>query len=199
MPPKTKLLLDLVRRAGVLRTRDLDPYGIPRVYLRRLEARGLLEHVGRGLYRIAAADVTEHHGLAAASKRVPQGVVCLLSALRFHGLSTQAPFEVWIAIAAKARTPAVDYPPLRIARMSGAALTSGVEVHRIEGVEVRVFSAAKTVADCFKFRNKIGLDVALETLRDYWRRPNRNADDLWRMAKVCRVANVLRPYLESLS
>ncbi len=93
----------------------------------------------------------------------------------------------------------MDYPPLHIARMSGTALTSGVEVHRIEGVEVRVFSAAKTVADCFKFRNKIGLDVALEALRDYWRRPHRNADDLWRMAKVCRVANVLRPYLESLS
>jgi predicted transcriptional regulator of viral defense system len=144
------------------------------------------------------AELTEHHSLAEAAKRAPDGVVCLLSALRFHELTTQAPFEVWLAIPAAARTPKSNSLPLRIVRFSGNALTEGVEEHLVEGVPVRVYSPAKTVADCFKFRNKIGLDVALEALRETWRARRATMDELWRYAEVCRVGKVMRPYLESL-
>jgi predicted transcriptional regulator of viral defense system len=191
--------MELARRAGVIRARDLTSQGIPRVYLKRLQEKGVLEQVGRGLYTLAGAPVTEHHTLAEAAKRVPHGVVCLLSALSFHKLTTQAHFEVWLAIDPSARKPRLDYPPLRIVRMTGEAREAGVEKHNIEGVPVRITSAAKTVVDCFKFRNKLGLDVALEALRDYRRDRHRNLDDLWRFAKVCRVANVMRPYLEAVA
>jgi predicted transcriptional regulator of viral defense system len=195
----TDKVLDLVRNAGVLRPRDLDAYGIPRTYLSRLLAAGKLHRVGRGLYVLPGSNVSEHRSLAEACKRVPKGVVCLLSALRFHELTTQAPFEVWLAIGEKAWRPRVDYPPLRVVRFSAAALVSGVEQHQIEGVTIPVFSPAKTVADCFKYRNKIGLDVAIEALRECWRSRRCTTDDLWKYAKVCRVQNVMRPYLESVT
>ena len=192
-------VVELTKRAGVIRARDLASHKIPRVHLKRLKEKGVLEQVSRGLYTLAGASVTEHHTLAEAAKRVPHGVVCLLSALVFHKLTTQSPFEIWLAIAPSARSPRVDYPPLRIVRMTGNAREAGVEKHDIEGVPVRISSAAKTVADCFKFRNKLGLDVALEALRDYRRDRHRSLDELWRLAKVCRVANVMRPYLEALA
>jgi predicted transcriptional regulator of viral defense system len=195
----TDKVLDLVRNAGVLRPRDLDAYGIPRTYLSRLLAAGKLHRVGRGLYVLPGSNVSEHRSLAEACKRVPKGVVCLLSALRFHELTTQAPFEVWLAIGEKAWRPRVDYPPLRVVRFSAAALASGVEQHQIQGVTIPVFSPAKTVADCFKYRNKIGLDVAIEALRDCWRSRRCTTDGLWKYAKVCRVQNVMRPYLESIT
>jgi predicted transcriptional regulator of viral defense system len=188
----------LARRLGVLRPRDLDPLGIPREYLSRLVEGGVLLRTGRGLYSLADADTTENHDLARVGKRTPHGVICLLSALRFHDLTTQLPFEVWIAIGVKARAPKVTSPQLRVVRFSGQALAAGVEEHRIEGVPVRIYGVAKTVADCFKFRRKIGLEVALEALRDCWKQRRATMDDLWRYAKVCRVANVMRPYLESL-
>lgn len=194
----TERVLALARRWGVVRTRDLTQRGIAPVYLRRLEERGLLVRSGRGLYRLADGDVTEHHDLAGAAKRVPHGVVCLLSALSFHGLTTQLPREVWIAIDRTARRPKTDWPPLRVVRMSGRALTEGVEACRIEGVKVRVFNVAKTVADSFKYRNKIGLDVALEALREAWRERRVMMDDLARYARICRVSRVMQPYLESL-
>ena len=146
-----------------------------------------------------AAGVTEHHTLAEACVRVPHGVVCLLSALRYHDLTTQAPFEVWLAVETDKWRPVVDYPPLRIVRFSGAAFTEGVEEHLVEGVTVRVYGVAKTIADCFKYRNKIGLDVALEALRDVRDRRLATNDALWRYAQVCRVANVMLPYLEALA
>lgn len=195
---KTERLLDLARRGGVVRPKDLDSHGIPRVYLSRLVAQGRLERVGRGLYTLPGTEVTEYRTLAEAAKRVPQGIVCLLSALRFHGLTTQNPFEVWMAVHHKAWTPKPDGPPLRIVRMSGTALESGIETHGIEGVPVSVYGAAKTVADCFKFRNKIGLDVAIEALRDYRRAEPTGTDELWHYAKICRVSRVIRPYLEAL-
>jgi predicted transcriptional regulator of viral defense system len=198
-PRHTATVLRLARRAGVLRPRDLAAVGVPREYLRRLRDAGQLEQSGRGLYTLPTAEVTEHHSLAEACKRVPHGVACLLSALRFHGLTTQAPHEVWLAIDPKARKPVVDYPPLRIVRFSGAARTTDVETHRVEGVAVRVYGAAKTVADCFKYRHKLGLDVALEALRDYTRARPGGRDALWAAAKACRVANVMRPYLEALA
>jgi predicted transcriptional regulator of viral defense system len=181
----------------MLRPRDLDRYGIARTYLQRLEQRGLLDRARRGLYRLPSAEVTEHHGLATACKLIPHGVICLLSALQFHDLTTQAPFQVWMAIDVRARRPRGTTPPLRIVRFSGRALTEGVGVHEIEGVRVRVYGPAKTVADCFKYRNKIGLDVALEALRDYRRQHPAGMDELWHFARTCRVSNVMRPYLEA--
>ena len=191
--------MNLVRKVGILRPRDLQAHGIPRVYLRMAVDQGAIIRVGRGLYIPKGAKPTEHHSLAQAAKRVPKGVVCLLSALRFHDLTTQSPFEVWLAIGEKSRLPRFDTPSLRIVRFSGRALTYGVQDHRIEGVPVHVFSPAKTVADCFRYRNKIGLDVALEALRDCIRKRKATRDELWNAAKRCRVANVMRPYLESLS
>ena len=181
---------------GVLRVRDLTSRGIHPEYLRRLCQKGLLTRTGRGLYVAADAEISVHHGLAQAGKRVPHGVICLLSALQFHELGTQSPFEVWMALDRRAARPRMDYPPLRIVRFSGKALTEGIEEHTIESVRVRVYNPAKTVADCFKYRNKIGLDVALEALRDYREQKQCSNDDLWRFAKICRVANIMRPYLE---
>jgi predicted transcriptional regulator of viral defense system len=181
----------------VLRSRDFEAEGVTRVTLARLVEQGVLERHGRGLYGLATG-TTEHRTVVEATVRVPKGIVCLLSALQFHQLSTQSPHEVWIAIAMKARKPAVDWPPLRVVRFSGAALTHGVEKHVLEGVEVKITSAAKTVADCFKYRNKIGLDVALEALAEY-RRKRGSVDALMKAAAVDRVAVVIRPYLEATS
>jgi predicted transcriptional regulator of viral defense system len=158
---------------------------------------GKLQQLARGLYAPGGFELTEHHSLAAAAALVPGGVVCLLSALQFHGLGTQAPFEVWLAIDRKGRKPIISYPPLRVVRFSPRALREGVETHELEGVTVRITSAARTVADCFKYRNKIGLDVALEAVRAY-RRAKRSVDDLTRAARVVRVANVMRPYVEAV-
>lgn len=199
MESKTQQLLSLVRRQGVLRTRDLATHGIPREYLIRLLAQGVLGRPSRGIYILADAEPSEHQSLVETCKRVPHGIICLLSALRFHGLTTQAPSEVWLAISRKARLPRVDYPPLRIVRFSGPALTDDVEKRVIEGGAVRVTSPARTVVDCFKYRNKIGLDVALEALRDCWRQKKATMDELFRIAKILRMANVMRPYLESLT
>jgi len=195
----TDKILDLVRKAGVLRPRDLDAYGIPRTYLSRLVSAGKLQRIGRGLYVLPGRNVSEHRSLAEACKRVPKGVVCLLSALRYHELTTQAPFEVWLAIGEKAWRPRVDYPPLRVVRFSSAALESGIEEYQVEGVTVPLFTPAKTVADCFKYRNKIGLDVAIEALRECWRSQRCTMDELWKYAKVCRVQNIMRPYMESIA
>ena len=192
-------LLSLARSRGVLRSKDLAPLGIPRQTLARLHRRGALDRVGRGLYVLADADVTEHHTLVEASRRVPNGVVCLLSALRFHDLTTQDPFDVWLAIEGKARRPESEATPLRFVYMSGEAFTGGVETHELEGVEVQVFGPAKTVADCFKYRSRVGLDVAIEALKDYRRSPDFDADALWRFAQVCRVSTVIRPYLEAVA
>jgi predicted transcriptional regulator of viral defense system len=193
-------VLHLTRRAGVLRPRDLDQHGIPRQYLALLERKGLIRRTGRGLYVLGDTDnVTENHTLAEACKRVPAGVVCLLSALRLHGLTTQAPFEVWMALDPKAWLPKVDHPPIRFVRFSGPALTQGGERRKVEGVAVRLYNPAKTVADCFKYRNKIGTDVAVEALRDCLGRRKATVDELWHFAKVCRVANVMRPYMEAVT
>jgi len=194
---RTQQILEMAQQAGVLRPRDLDAHSIPRIYLSRLCERGYLQRVGRGLYVLPHADVSEHHTLAEACKRVPHGVVCLLSALRFHGLTTQSPFEVWLAIANKAWRPHVDYPRLRLLRYSAGTLEAGVEEHAIEGVIVRVYNPAKTVVDCFKYRNKIGVDIAVEALRDCRRQRRCTNDELWHFAKICRVANVMRPYMEA--
>ena len=186
-----------MRRKGVLRARDGAGGGIGREQLARLARRGLLQRLSRGLYALPSLELTENHSLAEAAKVVPNGVICLLSALRFHGMTTQNPFEVWMAVDHKAWRPRRSSPPLRIVHMSGAAGGAGVEEHTIEGVRIRVFSAAKTVADCFRFRNKIGLDVATEALREYRRLHRGRMDELSRQAQVCRVAKVMQPYLDA--
>jgi predicted transcriptional regulator of viral defense system len=195
---KSTQVIDLVRKMGVIRPKDLEAYSIPREHLLRLTRKGLLEKVGRGLYSLPGAEVGEMHSLVEAAKRVPHGVVCLLSALRFHDLTTQNPFQVWMAIDVDARVPKPDNVPIRIMRFSGQALNSFIEEHIVEGVPVRVYSSAKTVADCFKFRNKVGLDVAIEALKDCWRQRKATIDEIWAAAKVCRVTTIIRPYLESI-
>ena len=186
-------------RQGVFRPRDVEADGFSRTRLERMAQAGEIERVGRGLYVPTGTKVTEHHTLVEAAVRVPHGIVCLLSALRFHGIGTQSPHEVWLAIDVKAWKPVVDSPPLRLVRFSGPALAFGVGRHELEGVPVRITSREKTVADCFKYRNKIGLDVALEALREYLRSRKRSVDELVRAAKVCRVSRVMQPYLEALA
>jgi predicted transcriptional regulator of viral defense system len=199
MLSNAKAALQLARERGLVRPRDLALRGIPRVTLTRLVRTGQLARIGRGLYTLPDREITEYQGLAETAKRVPQGVICLLSALRFHGLTTQDPFEVWLAINRKARRPQQDHPPLRIVRFTARALVDGVEQHEIEGVRVRVTSPARTVADCFRYRSKIGLDVAIEALRDYRRTRGGTVDELWAAAEVARVRSVIRPYLEALA
>jgi len=163
-----------------------------------MRSRGELKRIGHGLYALPGAKGRpEHQSLIEVAKRAPRAVACLLTALRFHELTTQAPFEIWIALPRGSWRPRRDYPPVRVMRFSGPALTEGVEKHKINGVEVRVYSVAKTVADCFKYRNKIGLDVALEALREARREKRVTSDDLWKYAKICRVAKVMLPYLEA--
>jgi predicted transcriptional regulator of viral defense system len=169
---KTDALLGLARR-GPVRARDLDQAGIPRAYLRRLCDRGLLEQVDRGLYRLADAPVTELHSLAEVSKRVPHAIICLLSALQVHGLTSESPHAVWVLIDRHARMPKLSYPKIEVVRASGAAREHGVESLIIEGVRVRQTTAAKTVADCFRYRRHVGLEVALAALRDYLRNKKR--------------------------
>lgn len=192
-------VLALAHKRSLLRARDLAEHALPTIALTRLVAAGKLERVARGVYSLPGRRLSEHRSLAEACLLVPQGVICLLSALRVHDIGTQAPFEVWMAIPQNAPTPRIDQPSLRIVRMSGLALAEGIEIRRIDSVKVPVFSAEKTVADCFKFRNKIGLDVALEALRDGWSRGLLSMDALARHGATDRVANVMRPYLESVA
>ena len=192
-------VLALAERQPLLRARDLTAQALPTVVLSRLVAAGKLERVARGVYSLPGRALSEHRSLAEVALRAPRGVVCLLSALRVHGIGTQAPFEVWLAIPPHTPTPRLDPPSLRVVRMSGPALTEGVEPIDIDGVRVPVFNANKTVADCFKYRNKIGVDVALEALRDGWAQRKLTMDALWHYAAVNRVANVMRPYLESVT
>jgi predicted transcriptional regulator of viral defense system len=195
---KLNAAIRLVKRKGTIRPRDLAAYSIPADYLDRLHRRGVIERVARGVYAWPDQDVTEHHSLAEATRSVPAGVVCLLSALQFHSLTTQAPHEVWLALPNKAWIPKLESPKLRIMRFSGPALTDFLEHHLIEKVTVRVYTPAKTVADCFKFRNTVGLDVAIEALRDCWQKRKATMNEMWAAARVCRMANVMRPYIESL-
>ncbi|MBC8120576.1 MAG: transcriptional regulator [Gemmatimonadaceae bacterium] len=166
--------------------------------MRSLEDRGIVEQVSPGVWRDLRVEPSIHHSLVEPAFRSPRGVVCLLSALQFHELTTQQPAAVWFAIANKAQPPKTVESRLRVIRMSETSLSAGVETHQIEGVPVQIFCPAKTVADCFKFRNQVGLDVALEALRDCYRRRLYSTADLLHYAKLCRVANVMRPYLEAV-
>jgi predicted transcriptional regulator of viral defense system len=194
-------VLQMLRQRGLFHTRDIAALGVPTVVLTRLTRAGKLERAGRGVYALAGAQGSAQRSLAEVALRAPRAVICLLSALHVHEVGTQLPFQVWLALPPGTTPPRMDHP-LRIVRMSGAALTEGVERIRIDGVDVPVFNIAKTIADCFKFRNKLGMDVALEALREGWRARNTTKvtmDALWRYATINRVGNVMRPYLEGLA
>lgn len=192
-------VLRLARRTKSVTRQDIAAAGIHTQALSRLVQDGTLERVSRGRYRLPDAPVTEHHGLALVTAAVPKAIVCLISALNFHQIGTQLTAEVWIALDRRSRRPALRYPPLHIVRFGGPALSEGIESHRIEGVLVHVYSVAKTLADVFKYRNKIGLDVALEALREAWRERRFTMDGIYRYARMCRVERVMRPYLEALA
>jgi predicted transcriptional regulator of viral defense system len=194
----TQRILDLLGQKGMLRPSDLDAIGASRVTLTRMTANGQLEKAGRGLYRLPNGIRSEHESLVAVATKVPQAVFCLLTALQFHELTTQLPKKVWIAMPRGSHAPRIDYPPVKMMPFDGAAYTEGVQVFERDQTKLRVYCVAKTVADCFKYRNKIGLDVALEALRDARSKKKVSADDLWRYAKICRVSNVMRPYLEAI-
>jgi predicted transcriptional regulator of viral defense system len=199
MPADTHTLrvLALASQKGLLRSSDLDAIEAPRVALTRLAAAGLLDKVGRGLYRLPSHPGSEHEGLAAIATKVPQAVFCLLTALQFHELTTQLPRQIWIAMPRGSHVPRIDSPPIKMVQMTGEVYSEGIKTVERDGVKLRVYGIAKSVADCFKHRNKIGLDVALEALKDVRAERKATTDELWRYAKICRVANVMRPYLEA--
>ncbi|MGH9476161.1 MAG: type IV toxin-antitoxin system AbiEi family antitoxin domain-containing protein [Terriglobales bacterium] len=198
MEPQARILR-LAQKKRLFRLSEATAVGVHPEHVRRLTRRGELTRVGRGLYALPTIKLTEHHTLAEVAKRVPKATFCLLTALRFHSLGTENPREVWLAVDRRAGIPRVDFTPVRTVRVSGAALAGGIEVHNIDGVKVRVTSPARTVADCFKFRNRIGIDVAVEALRDYRRLRKGTVDDLWREAHRLRVAKVMRPYWDGMS
>ena len=196
-PAKSDRVLALARKFPIVRPRDVEDIGVPREYLLRLHRAGQVERVGRGLYRLPNSPVTERHSFALVASRVPQAVICLLSALVFHDIGTQNPFEVWIAVPRGSRRPKLDAPPLRVTTLSGAAYSEGIEEHLIEGITVHIYSVAKTIVDCFRFRNKIGLDVVLEALRESIRSKKTTIGEINRLAKLVRLERVMRPYLEA--
>ena len=190
----------LIQRKGAVRSRELVDAGVARVQLSRLVAAGELIRLARGVYTAPGVVLPgSEEGVLVVAERIPEARLCLLTALRLHGLTTQAPFEVWIAIGNKDRPPRLDWPPLRVVRFSGEALTAGVETRTMGSKQVRVTTVAKTVADCFKFRNLVGLDVAIEALRDALRARATSVDELWKYARICRVSKIMRPYLEALA
>jgi predicted transcriptional regulator of viral defense system len=196
--PITSARLGAAGIGAFFRPRDLEPLDIPFAELERAVAAGTVAKVGPGLYRLTAVDPGEFETLALVASAAPNGIICLLSALGFHGIGTQIPHEVWLALDRKARRAARVPTKLRIVRFSGAMLSYGVETHTIVGVPVRVTSPARTVVDCFRYRNKLGLDVALEALRDGLRSKTASIDQIARAAEVCRIRTVIKPYLEAI-
>ncbi|MGH8198855.1 MAG: type IV toxin-antitoxin system AbiEi family antitoxin domain-containing protein [Steroidobacteraceae bacterium] len=190
-------ILRLARRFGSVARQDVLAAGIHTQALSRLVRAGELERVAPGQYRLPNAPVTEHHAFAIVAAAAPKSAICLLSALNFHRIGTQVPHAVWIAIDRRARRPTLRYPPLQVSRFGGPALTEGIEARAVEGQSVRVYCLAKTIADLFKYRNKIGLDVALEALQEAWRTRRVTMSAIHRYARICRVERVMRPYLEA--
>ncbi len=195
---KRQKVIQLIQALAVVRPKDLQERGLPKDYLYILAREGIIERIGRGLYQWPEKDLGRNQSLAEVCKRAPKAVVALLSALNFHNITTQNPHQIWLAIDRKSWRPTISYPPVRFVTMSGEALHAGVETHYIDDIPVKVFSSAKTVVDCFKYRNKIGLDVALEALREGWRARQFTMDELYRYAEICRVKKIMQPYLESL-
>ena len=190
-------ILDLARTKGIIRAEDVEAVGISRNYLYRMHREGLLQKSAVGLYTLPEAPVTEHSALAEVAKRLPHAVVSLISALSYHGITTQISHEIWLTVPRGSWRPDIEYPPLNLTYVSGPAYSFGIQEHTINGVAVKIYSPAKTVADCFKFRNKIGLDVAIEALREAWRSRQATMDELVEAAGIDRVSKIMHPYLEA--
>lgn len=198
MPVRLPKELRPLAKKGVFRARDVAPFGIHRYQLKEMVESGVLRRVGRGLYMLRSTDITEHHSLAQLAAQCPKGVICLLTALRFHDLTTENPEVVYVLLPKGVKRPRVTNPQIDTAWASGASYTDGIEAHVFDGVTVQVTSPAKTVADCFKYRSKVGIPVAVEALRDAWQKKKASSTELWHAAKVCRMTNVMRPYFEML-
>jgi predicted transcriptional regulator of viral defense system len=190
-------IIKTAKNHAVFRASDIEGVPDPRTSLRRMVAKGQLIRVGRGLYTLPDAEVSVHHSMVEAVKRYPGGVICLISALIFHGIGTQMPYATWMMRRDRKPVP-VQGPPMRFVYCTGSVFSHGVETHIIKGVEVHVYTPAKTIADCFKYRNKIGLEVALEALQEGWRTKRFTMDELWKSACACRVQSIMQPYLEML-
>jgi len=195
---KIEQVIEFVKNEKIVRPRDLQKQGLPAGYLYELASRGVIERISRGLYQWPGAELSQHQALAEACKLSPKATVTLLSALTFHNVTSQNPFEVWLAIDHKGWRPRINYPPVRYITMSGPSLVEGIERHTIDGVGVNIFCLEKTIADCFKFRNKVGLDVALEALREGWKQQKFTINSLMKYAGICKVKRVMLPYVESL-
>ncbi|MFM8899862.1 MAG: AbiEi antitoxin N-terminal domain-containing protein [Burkholderiales bacterium] len=195
---QSSLILDLAQHRRVLRAADVREQGWSPQLLVSLHQSGKLQRVARGLYSLPDVEMSEHQALIEVCKRLPKAVLCLLTALQYHGMGTQMPHQVWVALPHGTQTPALAYPPLRITRLRGAAYTEGIQTVIEQGVPLRVYNAAKTVTDCFKFRHKIGLDVALEALKEAWRARQVTMAELNHYAKINRMERVMQPYLEAV-
>ncbi|MFC1853098.1 type IV toxin-antitoxin system AbiEi family antitoxin domain-containing protein [candidate division CSSED10-310 bacterium] len=193
-----KAMRIITRRGGIIRTSDAIRAGIHPRTLYFLRDTGVLERLSRGLYRLADLPALSEPDLVTVAARIPRAVICLFSALSFHDLTTQIPHWVYIALEKGAETPRIDYPPIKVHRFSKNAFSLGHERQSIDGVEVRIYNPEKTLADCFKFRNRIGIDVALEAIKLYKERGSSKWDDVLKYARVCRIENVIRPYLEAI-
>ena len=198
MKSKELTAIDLAKKLGSVRIKDFLEYGIHPEFARRLVVKEIFVRSSRGLYSLAESEITEHHSFAILGKRIPKGVVCLTSALRFHNIGTQLPRKIWLALEKGSAQPRLSYPPLSIVRFSGPAFSEGIEEHEIEGVTVKIYNPAKSVADCFKFRNRIGLEAAIEAARECLNERKATSDQIYHYSKICRVWNVIKPYLEAL-
>lgn len=198
MSKQSQYVTAIVEKQKLVRSKDLKEHSVSRSHLWNLAKVGKIERVGHGLYRAKNAPISAHETLLEVAKRVPAGVLCLSSALRYHELTTESPFEIWLAIERDMWTPKMEFPPLRVVHFSPDTFKFGVETHSEDGGSFRVYSPAKTVADCFKFRSKIGMETAIEALRSAYKEKKASIDEISRAAKVCRVVNVMRPYMESL-
>lgn len=195
---KEQAVIDLAKKLGTIRIKDLLDRGIHPEFARRLVRKDILIRSERGLYTLADSEITEHHDFALVGKRLPKGVICLTSALRFYGIGTQLPRKIWLALEKGSAQPRLSYPPISFVRLSGPSFSEGIDEHKIEGVVVRIYNPAKTVADCFKFRNRIGLEAAIEAVRECLHERKATSDEIYHYAKICRVWNVMKPYLEAI-
>ena len=199
MKDQKQYLLEILDANPVMRSKDLERYRISRNTLSRVVQAGLAVRTARGIYRQSGFNPDQNAGLVELTARSPQIIFCLFTALQFHELTTHSPDQVWVAIGNKARQPKIDYPPIRIVRYSDELLVTGVNQYQMDGVAVKITSIERTIVDCFKYRNKIGIDVALEALHDGWQKRRVNISLLGQMAASCRMTQVMRPYLESLN